>query len=285
MQETKLRKLNLGCGFDYRQGYVNVDMHERHKPDVVANVLDLASFPTGFYEELIAQDVLEHVTRDDVRKALFEWNRVLALGGKIFIRTTELGGLVRLLEAPENQTIEAQERLVQNIFGTQAYQGDFHLSGFTERLFRYCMWEAGFEIDSMTLHYGAFLDSWAHKTRHIGFEDDQGTIDEAFLQRTYQQLLGRPPSAAELTEPGSRRELIRRLLLSEERRNAMRSKAPHFSCTLHQPALSQPPPHQPGVQGTVPPPAMPTTAAQPGILRRVARRAKGLVKSALAPLR
>ncbi len=252
MQETKHRKLNVGCGFDHRQGYVNVDMHDRHKPDVVANVLDLAAFPTGYYEELVAQDVLEHVTREDVRKALFEWNRVLALGGKIFIRTTELGGLFRLLEAPENQAIEDQERLIQNIFGTQAYQGDFHLSGFTEPLFRYYLWEAGFEVDSLSLHNGAFLDAWAHKTKDLGFEDEQSPDRSTFVE-----LLGREPSADELSAPGSGRELIRRLLLADERRNAMRSKAPVFPRTLH----------------------------QPGLIRRVARRAKGLVKSALRPLR
>ncbi len=254
MLETKHRRLNLGCGFDYRQGYVNVDMHERHKPDVVADVLDLATFPTGHYDELIAQDVLEHVTRADVRKALFEWNRVLALGGKIFIRTTELGGLVRLLEAPENQAIEDQERLLQNLFGTQAYQGDFHLSGFTEPVFRHYMWEAGFEVTSLSLHHGAFLDAWARKARNLGFERlDDSSPDEAFLQGAFRELLSREPQPAELGQLSapSRREVIKKLLLSDERRAAMQRCAPSFPRTLH----------------------------QPGLLRRVARRAKRLVKA------
>lgn len=257
MKEQQHRKLNVGCGFDYRQGYVNVDLHERHQPDVVANVLDLATFATGYYEELVAQDVLEHVTRDDVRRALFEWNRVLAVGGRMFIRTTELGGLVRALESPENQGLHAQERLVQNLFGTQAYTGDFHLSGFTEPLFRHYLWEAGFEIASLELHQGVFLDCWARKARDLGFERvDARPVEEPFICSSYADLLGRQPSEAELQvelQARSKRELLMKLLLSEERKNLMFERAPPFPRTLHVPHL----------------------------LLRAARRAKRLVKALL----
>lgn len=254
MKERQHQKLNVGCGFDYRQGYVNVDMHARHKPDVVADVLDLATFPTGFYEELIAQDVLEHVTRADVRKALFEWNRVLAMGGRIFIRTTELGGLVRLLEAPEHRGILDQERLIQNVFGTQAYTGDFHLNGFTEQLFRFYMWEAGFEVESLTLFHGAFLDSWGRKTRELGFSDEPSD-DQDFVERTFRRVLGREPRPDELSvdlgAPNARRALVMKLLLCDEHRDAMRRDPPTFPQTLH----------------------------QPGLLGRVARKAKRLAKA------
>ncbi len=260
MKERAHQKLNVGCGFDYRLGYVNVDMHARHNPDVVANVLDLASFPSAFYEEVIAQDVLEHVTRADVRRALFEWNRVLKPGGRIFIRTTELGGLVRLLEVPEHQNIEDQERLVQNLFGTQAYTGDFHLSGFTEGLFRFYMWEAGFEVDSLSLHHGAFLDAWATRARSLGFERLEQATDERFLREAFQEVLGRAPATGELSgeldSSAARRALVMKLLLGDERRAALRLRAPTFPRTLH---------------------------PQPLIVR-LARKAKRLVKSAVRRL-
>jgi hypothetical protein len=32
------RKLNLGCGWDKRDGYLNVDLHGSHDPDLVADV-------------------------------------------------------------------------------------------------------------------------------------------------------------------------------------------------------------------------------------------------------
>lgn len=264
MKELSSKKLNVGCGYDYRQGYVNVDLHERHGPDVVANVLELHTFPTGHYEELIAQDVLEHVTRADVRRALFEWNRVLAVGGRLFVRTTELGGLIRQLEAAENQGLHDQERLIQNVFGTQAYDGDFHLAGFTERILRFYLWEAGFEVETLELHVGTFLDVWARKARNLGFERvAEPSANAAWAPSVFTQLMGRAPSATELEtalptleQARGREVFIERLLLSDERKTAMMARAPTFPGTLHQPSL----------------------------LRRVARQAKRTVKSALKPL-
>jgi len=55
------RKLNLGCGFDLREGYVNVDFQDFHKPDVVADVRDHGHAPVWLVEEIIARDVLEHL--------------------------------------------------------------------------------------------------------------------------------------------------------------------------------------------------------------------------------
>jgi predicted SAM-dependent methyltransferase len=261
MKELASKKLNVGCGYDYRKGYVNVDLHERHGPDVVANVLELHTFPTGQYEELVAQDVLEHVTRADVRRALFEWNRVLAVGGRLFVRTTELGGLIRSLEAPENAGLHDQERLIQNVFGTQAYTGDFHLAGFTESIFRFYLWEAGFEVETLGLYVGAFLDCWARKARNLGFERvTETTPDDVWLTSLFNSLMGRPPSAAELDAeratlklPRGRDAVVEKLLLSEERKNAMMGRAPAFPRTLH----------------------------QVGLVRRAGRRLKRTVKSLL----
>lgn len=45
--ETNLRRLNVGCGFDIRPDYINVDMNDFHSPDVVADIVDLDGFPTA----------------------------------------------------------------------------------------------------------------------------------------------------------------------------------------------------------------------------------------------
>ena len=42
------RRLNLGCGFDVRPGYLNVDLHAWHKPDL------LATFAMAFLVNLLA---------------------------------------------------------------------------------------------------------------------------------------------------------------------------------------------------------------------------------------
>ena len=259
MDLLKSKKLNLGCGYDKRAGYLNVDLNDFHSPDVVANIIELNEFPSNSYQEIIAQDILEHVLRADVRRALFEWNRLLEMGGRIFIRTTWIQGLAALMEMPENQAILAQEGLIQSLFGTQAYNGDFHLTGFTEKMFRFYMWEAGFEIDEMGLVHGAFLDAWARKVRDLSFQAliDSASDDIAFLQSAYREILGRQPLRDEIAHGCNRRELIRKLLLSEERKQRMIAMAPEFPRTLRIPG------------------------AKPGLLRRVARKCKRIVKSVL----
>ena len=58
-------RLNLGCGYDRREGFLNVDLHAFHDPDLVGDVRSLPALPSGRYTEIVAQDVLEHLERAD----------------------------------------------------------------------------------------------------------------------------------------------------------------------------------------------------------------------------
>ena len=75
------RRMNLGCGWDHRDGYLNVDFQDFHHPDLVADVRNLDMLPAAWFEEIIAQDVLEHLERTEADAALAEWARLLAPGG------------------------------------------------------------------------------------------------------------------------------------------------------------------------------------------------------------
>ena len=112
------RKLNLGCGFDIRPGYLNVDFQEFHHPDLVADIRKLEMLPSEFYEEVLAQDCLEHFPRCDTKPALAEWSRLLKPGGVLKLRVPNLLGLLELFTWESKQTIDDQETLVQCLFGT-----------------------------------------------------------------------------------------------------------------------------------------------------------------------
>ena len=57
-----MRKLNLGCGFDYRSGYVNADNFEECKPDVLMNIEDTPwDFSDNEFDHVLLKHVLEHV--------------------------------------------------------------------------------------------------------------------------------------------------------------------------------------------------------------------------------
>lgn len=138
------RKLNLGCGFDIREGYLNVDFHPFHNPDLVADISKLDMLPSDFYDEIIAYDCLEHFPRCNTEYVLSEWARLLKKRGILKLRTTNLIGLLELFFWEGNQSIEKQKILVQCLFGTQAYEGDWHFTGFTQSLLEDYLKNAGF---------------------------------------------------------------------------------------------------------------------------------------------
>lgn len=79
-------RLNVGCGRDLRDGYVNSDVHPLPGVDVVAELgRHPLPFPDCTFTLVAARDVLEHV--DDVVAAMAELHRVLRPGGRLVVST------------------------------------------------------------------------------------------------------------------------------------------------------------------------------------------------------
>lgn len=85
---VNMKKLNLGCGFDKREGFLNVDHFPECAPD---QLLDIEStpwaLPTNQFEHVLLKHVLEHVGAGfNVFAAVMrELYRVTAPGGVIEI--------------------------------------------------------------------------------------------------------------------------------------------------------------------------------------------------------
>ena len=103
--------LNLGCGNDYIDGAVNVDMNEDVKCDMVLDI-ENDKFPwiNGTVDQIIAKHVVEHIwKRDQFMNKCWE---VLKCGGTMYIETPTAG--------------------------TVAYWKDpTHVSGWIEQTFKY----------------------------------------------------------------------------------------------------------------------------------------------------
>ncbi len=80
-----MKKLNIGCGNDAREGYVNLDVVPLKGVDVVH---DLNKFPYPFekdlFDEILCSAILEHL--DDVVESMNELGRILKPGGILKIR-------------------------------------------------------------------------------------------------------------------------------------------------------------------------------------------------------
>ncbi len=84
MEEKSAKKLNLGCGVDIKHEWINLDSADIPGVDVVHNIEKLPlPFAGEEFDEILAQDVLEHVEYIPV---LHDLHRILKTGGNLSIR-------------------------------------------------------------------------------------------------------------------------------------------------------------------------------------------------------
>jgi len=85
MAGMESKKLNYGCGNNYREGWVNLDINRSVKADVyIDNGLKLP-FGDSEFDEILLDNVLEHVPRTEFFPFMDELYRVCRQGALIHI--------------------------------------------------------------------------------------------------------------------------------------------------------------------------------------------------------
>src|SRR5262245_8445500 len=164
------RRLNLGCGYDHRPGYLNVDNLARHEPDLLADVRDLSALPSDWFDEVLAHDVLEHLPRAATAPAIREWTRVLREGGTLSLRVPSFLHLAEVLLCGDYQSPGFHAGIIQCAHGTQAYDGDFHFTSFTPLLLQQALNGVGLMPQSAKLLVGWMLEVVAMKGAQAGID-------------------------------------------------------------------------------------------------------------------
>ncbi len=79
-----MKKINLGCGTKYMQGYINTDVTQTVKADVYFD-LNKTPYPfrSNFADEIYMDNVLEHL--DDIPRVIEEIHRILKPGAVLRI--------------------------------------------------------------------------------------------------------------------------------------------------------------------------------------------------------
>jgi len=67
-------KLNIGCGNKKYEGYINVDINPRCKPDKIVDMERRLPFKSNTFDEVIAEHIIEHIS--DTEKIMREIWRV-----------------------------------------------------------------------------------------------------------------------------------------------------------------------------------------------------------------
>jgi predicted SAM-dependent methyltransferase len=134
-------KIYLGSR-DYKpEGYLTVDIDPSHEPDIVADVTDLRQIASGSVTELCASHILEHLPWPIAFKALGEWARVMAPGGRLRLAVPDLGMLAGQIADGRNCWTAAAL-----IFGVGRLENplEAHQFGYTEAMLRDMLRALGF---------------------------------------------------------------------------------------------------------------------------------------------
>lgn len=158
--QTKIVKLNLGCGSDVRPGYVNVDKFPS-QPDVIAADFPQLPFTNNYADEVVLSHVLEHFGYADGLTLCREMLRVLKKGGVANIEVPDVAWcMAQFLGAPEpNQwtdptmdynTAHKWGLYAQAIWGDQHNDGLYHKWGYTAHRLMHTLTAAGFDSVQIT---------------------------------------------------------------------------------------------------------------------------------------
>jgi predicted SAM-dependent methyltransferase len=98
-----LKKLNIGCGPNPLDGWVNVDLAP-HSSDVARmDATGQFPWPNDTFSHVFSEHMIEHVELDGARNMIRECYRVLRPGGRIRIVTPDRDFLTALLKQPLSQ--------------------------------------------------------------------------------------------------------------------------------------------------------------------------------------
>ena len=182
-------KLNIGCGYDKRSEYLNVDIDSKCSPDLLLDADgNLDVLPRSYFSEILASDVLEHVPRSESLRNLLTWNELLMKGGCLNIKTTDIISLASRMVS--DMTYAAHHGWTICLFGNQAQPGDFHLTGFSDITLEVLLSAAGFEVITKG-HIDEWMFDWTAKkidswTEFV--EEQKQLSDFEFLCNTYRRV-------------------------------------------------------------------------------------------------
>ena len=127
-------KLHIG-GKKRAPGWEILDAVPASHVDHVGNANDLSRFIDGSFTEIYASHVLEHFDFiDEILLALREWNRVLQVGGILYVSVPDMDVLAKLFLNKDELTPSERFLVMRMMFGAHSDAFDYHHVGLNEEL-------------------------------------------------------------------------------------------------------------------------------------------------------
>jgi len=155
-------KLNLGCGNDIKEGYINIDKY--NNTGLVDIKADLGSLPfeDESVDEIYTSHVFEHIGLLDIYSVITEWRRVLRNDGRLVMRLPDLETEVKAWLKTDDDKKWGE---VHRIFGSQSHPGNTHLCGFNAGSLKSFLESFDFKVEKIGIGqgYGPELQTTAIK--------------------------------------------------------------------------------------------------------------------------
>lgn len=132
-------KLNLGCGGDYKKGYLNVDAFDDTVADKIMSAFNL-DLEENSFDEIYMSQLIEHLGIVGGIHSLSECFRVLEPGGKLIIETPDLR---KSFEKYLNGDRETRKNILPWIYGVDI-SGMIHRFCYPEDLLEETLQNTGF---------------------------------------------------------------------------------------------------------------------------------------------
>jgi predicted SAM-dependent methyltransferase len=120
--------LDVGCG-EFVKADIRVDFRKTKCVNVIADARKLP-FRAESFDKVRSSDVIEHFSHREVQKVVSEWIRLLKVGGTLEIACPDLRARAFLL------FLNPSWKNIENIYGGQDYEGNYHKCGFSYELLK-----------------------------------------------------------------------------------------------------------------------------------------------------
>lgn len=115
-----VHKLHIGSGTYHEAGWLNSDLEPSSPRDIVLDATRRYPFPTGSFDVIYSEHMIEHVPYPAGRRMLAECLRVLKPGGTLRLATPRLGFLLDLFNPELTATQQAYIRWATATFAPTA---------------------------------------------------------------------------------------------------------------------------------------------------------------------
>ena len=151
-----LRKLNIACGKEPIEGYINLDKYPQEDHKVLLADAYYLPFKDEVFDEILSSHFLEHIPFLDIWPMLVEWKRTLRSGGVLKICVPDMKMLaIKWLQSSVTQKIDFLEGA---IFGSKRGTGPDHYCGLDMNILAHLLTQSGYS--TAKFYYDKVWDFW-----------------------------------------------------------------------------------------------------------------------------